>query len=120
MASLSKELTIFSYGGKNYIGYYCNFGTDPVPSFVGIGQTVTNYYIFQAPAEISYNLSTTSDATADLISSVMPLFPGGFVVGDANNIYFAFPKSDVILSNIKTSMIHANIVNQYKQLAKVS
>lgn len=119
MAGLTKTLTIFNYNGKNYIGYYCDFGTDAKPSFVGIAQNINNVYVFLAPAEITYELQTTSDATADLISKVMPIFPAAFYKGNADQIYFAVPKSDIVLSNIKDSTIHENIQKQYKQLTKL-
>lgn len=117
--AMTKELTVFSYSGKNYIGYYCSFAEDEKPSFVGIGQEVTDKFIFLAPAEISYDINITSDATADLTSKVMPIFPGPFYNGTPNSIYFAFPKSDTIMSTIKDSTIHDNIVKQYKQLTKL-
>ena len=116
---MTKNLTVFHYSGKTYIGYFCNFEASEKPSFIGIGQSIDNVYVFQAPAEVSYSINITADATAELISSVMPLFPGDFMNGEANNVYFAFPKTDVILSTIKDSNIHNNIVNQYKQLTKL-
>lgn len=117
---MTKELTIFNYHGKNYIGYLCTAFSNDTPSFLGIGTTVTNVYVFQGPCEISYKLSITSDATADLTSVVMPIFPGGFYNGDKTGVYFAFPKADVVLSTIKAANIHQNIVNQFKQLTGLS
>lgn len=117
----TKNLTIFSYCGKNYIGYVCTIGSAETnkPNFVGIGTTYSNVYVVQAPAEISYEVSITTDATADLVSKVMPLFPGAFYSGAAQNIYFAFPKNDVVVSTIKDTAINDTIKKQYLQLTKL-
>ena len=102
---MTKELTIFHYAGKTYIGYFCNFDADDKPSFTGITDKIDDMYVFQGPAELSYSINITSDATADLTSIVMPLYPGDFMNGGADNIYFAFPKSQVIVSSIKPTNI---------------
>lgn len=124
MASgITKELTIFNYCGKNYIGYFCNVGDvegDDKPSFVGITTNYNDVYVIGCPAEITYEINITSDATADLISKVMPIFPGDFYNGTKDNVYFAFPKSQVVLSTIKSANIHDNIKKQYQQLTKTT
>lgn len=117
---MTKELTIFNYAGKNYIGYFCTLAASDKPSFSGIGTTYTNVYVIQAPAEISYELDVTSDATADLVSKVMPIFPGGFYNGTKTDMYFAFPKTDIVLSTIKGTNIHDNIKKQYQQLTGIT
>ena len=117
---MTKSLTVFHYAGKNYIGYYCSFNQGEIPSFTGINQSINDKYVFQCPAEISYKINITADATADLVSSVMPLYPGDFFNGTKDTVYFAFPKADTVVSSIKEANIHANIVSQYKQLTKLS
>lgn len=118
---MTKNLTIFHYSGKNYIGYYCTFDPGDKPSFTGLEQNFeSSHYVFLAPAEISYKINITADATADLVSSVMPLYPGDFMNGSNDSIYFAFPKDQVIVSTIKENNIHNNIVSQYKQLTKLN
>ena len=77
-ATTTRTLTIFNYCGKNYIGYYCVIGDNEAnkPNFVGIGNGGnTSCYVFQAPAEITYEVSVTSDATADLVSKRMYISP---------------------------------------------
>ena len=120
--AMQKELTVFHYAGKNYIGYYVTPGTDAndKPSFVGIAQNYNDHYIFQAPAELSYKINITADATADLVSTVMPLYPGDFMNGSKEATYFAFPKSQVVFSTLKSANLHTNIINQYKQLTGIA
>ena len=115
-------LTLFGFQGKTYIGYHCTFAADNnYPSFTGISATeAKNYVIIKAPAEITYELNITANATADLVSKVMPMFPGAFMNGDVNSTYFAFPKSAVVFSSVQSTMIHSNIQSQYKQLTKLS
>lgn len=119
--AMEKSLTVFHYAGKNYIGYYVTPGTDESdkPSFTGIEKTYTDHYIFLAPAELSYKINITAGATADLVSTVMPLYPGDFVNGTKDTVYFAFPKNQVVLSTIKQANIHSNIINQYQQLTGI-
>ena len=121
MAEENKSLTIFHYAGKNYIGYYVNPSLEEAdkPSFTGITTTYDKHYIFLAPAELSYKINITADATADLVSTVMPLYPADFMNGSEDKIYFAFPKDQVVLSTIKEANIHSNIVAQYKQLTGI-
>ena len=118
---MTTELTIFNYSGKTFIGNYCTFSPDEEkPSFTGIAQKIDDVYVFQAPAELSYSINVASDATAELISTVMPLYPGGFMSGSKEKVYFAFPKSDTVVSSLKSDNIHSNIVTQYKQLTGLS
>lgn len=118
----SRTLAIFNYQGKTFIGYICTFNGDAnYPTFAGISVSeAKNYFIVQGPAEITYDLNVTANATADLVSRVMPCYPGPFMNGDVNSVYFAFPKTQVVFSSVQQSAIHTNIQNQYKQLTKLS
>lgn len=113
---MTAELTIFYNGGKTFIGYLCTVGGGEEPSFTGLGTSVGDQYVVRCPAEITYTLTMTADATADLTSHVMPLYPGGFVNGSKDQVYFAFPKATTVVSTLKSANLHTNIINQYNQL----
>ena len=115
------ETIMFAWAGKTMIGKVyktaptADVGTGTIINTLG----VSNYYMVYNPCEIIFDISKPITGSAELTWVLKPYFYKD-LIADSGVSYgaWAFPKTEVAISNIGGTTIHPNILAAYKELCE--
>lgn len=115
------ETIMFAWAGKTMIGKVwktvqtADIGAGTIIKELG----VTNYYMVYNPCEIIFDISKPITGSAELTWVLKPYFYKD-LIADSGVSYgaWAFPKTEVAISNIGGTTIHPNILAAYKELCE--
>lgn len=115
------ETILFAWSGRTMIGKIWLESnvkqSDVSPDTIIGSMNVGDCYMIYNPCEIVYNLTVPPSGSAEMTWTLKPYFYKN-LIADSGVSYaaFAFPKSEVALSNIGGTTIHPNILSAYKEL----
>ena len=105
---------IFSWNAKTLIGER-RVSQEAPQGFDS--DTKDNYEFIAYPCVVEFSITKPKTGTATLDWKLLPLFYKALNQGDTN-VIFAFPKSQIALSNIKGGNIDATLKSAWEEICK--
>ena len=119
------ETILFAWAGKTMIGkIYKTIKTEDMASKTIIGEMIgtgadalSGHYIVHNPCEVVFDISKPITGSAELTWQLKPYFYKD-LIADSGVSYgaWAFPKSEVAISNLGGTTLHPNLLAAYKEL----
>ena len=110
----SRQNIIFSWNAKTLIGERI-ISQDVPTDFVDM--TKDNYQFIAYPCVIEFSINKPKTGTATLEWKLLPLFYKAINQGNTN-VIFAFPKSQIALSNVKGGNIDSTLKSAWDEICK--
>lgn len=121
------ETILFAWAGKTMIGkIYKTIKTEDMASKTIIGEMIgtgadalSGHYIVHNPCEVVFDISKPITGSAELTWQLKPYFYKD-LIADSGVSYgaWAFPKSEVAISNLGGTTLHPNLLAAYKELCE--
>lgn len=121
------ETILFAWAGKTMIGkIYKTIKTEDIASKTIIGEMIgtgadslSGHYIVHNPCEVVFDISKPITGSAELTWQLKPYFYKD-LIADSGVSYgaWAFPKSEVAISNLGGTTLHPNLLAAYKELCE--
>lgn len=123
------DIALFSYSGNIMIGriykkgsidglFYTNGSI--IGTLIGNSEAaLDNYYAIENPCQIDFVVQKTATGSASIKWNLKPFFYKKLVKSSAGAIHFAFPKTEVCLSNIASNDIDDKLLSAYKELVQI-
>lgn len=121
------ETILFAWAGKTMIGkIYKTIKTEDRASNTIIGEMIgplaadlSEHYIIHNPCEVVFDISKPITGSAELTWELKPYFYKD-LIADSGVSYgaWAFPKSEVAISNLGGTTLHPNLLAAYKEICE--
>lgn len=125
------KIILFSYAGKTMIGQIWHQGAlesgfyssnTIIGCMIGssMGQVTDEHYAISNPCEIQFVIQKPTTGSAKLNWKLKPYFFKKLIKTTVQDVKFAFPKTQVCLSNIEQTQMDDKLIKAYKELIKVN
>lgn len=121
------ETILFAWAGKTMIGkIYKTIKTEDRASKTIIGEMIgtsadalSGHYIIHNPCEVVFDISKPITGSAELTWQLKPYFYKD-LIADSGVSYgaWAFPKSEVAISNLGGTTLHPTLLAAYKEICE--
>lgn len=117
---------VFAYNGNTYIGQWIYKQTQlSAQVYANLAEMYNNaainvpsndYIVVYAPAQVTFNITKTTETSGELRWTITPLMFGTLLNNASDTNFWMFKSSDVAISAIREDDIDKKLLSAYKEL----